>query len=106
MYKVLFTKTANDAIDDQVAYYRSEQVPEGTIIDWLLGLLEQVDRLDEMPRRFPVAETVSMAKGYEVHRLNFGVHAVYYRVHDDRRVVEVIGFRHGRQLPWLEDESV
>jgi plasmid stabilization system protein ParE len=105
MYRVIFTKTVNDGIDAQVAYYRSEMVAESTIAGWLGGLLEQIARLDEMPRRFPIAQAVSQVKGYPVHRMNYGVHAIYYRVMDDQRVVEIIAFRHGRQAPWVEEES-
>jgi plasmid stabilization system protein ParE len=104
MYKVIYAQEAIDGINHQIAHYVSESVPVSTINVWFQGLIDQVAGLYSMPRRFPVAHTVSKVKGYEMRRMNYGVYAIYYRVDDDRKTVEVVGFRSGRQIPWLEDE--
>lgn len=105
MYKIIYAQEALDGINNQVAHYVNESVPVDTINAWFQGLIDQVAGLYSMPRRFPVAQSVTKVKGYEMRRMNYGVYAIYYRVDDDRKIVEIIAFRHGRQFPWLEDES-
>ncbi len=105
MYKVIYAQEALEGINAQIDHYVSESVPGNTIDAWFQGLIDQVAGLYSMPRRFPVAQSVTKVKGYEMRRMNYGVYAAYYRVDDDRKVVEIIAFRHGRQRPWLENES-
>ena len=105
MYKIIYAQEALDGINNQVTHYVSESVPVDTINAWFQGLINQVAGLYSMPRRFPVAQSVTKVKGYEMRRMNYGVYAVYYRVDDDQKMVEIVAFRHGRQQPWLEGES-
>ncbi|MBL4697778.1 MAG: type II toxin-antitoxin system RelE/ParE family toxin [Phycisphaerales bacterium] len=105
MYKIIYAQEALDGINNQVTHYVSESVPVDTINAWFQGLIDQVAGLYSMPRRFPVAQSVTKVKGYEMRRMNYGVYAVYYRVDDDQKMVEIVAFRHGRQQPWLEGES-
>jgi len=105
MYRVIYAQEAVDAINAQIAHYARESVPVDTINAWFQNLIDQVAGLYSMPKRFPVAQAVTKVKGYEIRRMNYGVYAVYYRVDDERKIVEVIAFRHGWQLPWLEDKS-
>ena len=103
-YRVLMSPKVLDAIDRHLVYLRHEGAPPDRMDAWLEGLLATIDSLYLMPRRFPVAETVMGAKGYEVRRANHGDYALFYRINEDTRMVEVIAFRHGRQRPWLENE--
>ena len=59
--------------------------------------------LEQWPRRFPVADAISQAKGYEVRRANYGEYAVFYRVDESRAVVELLAFRHARRRPWADE---
>lgn len=99
-YRVVIPDEVLAAIDAQVAYLVSAGAPYGRLSRWLAGLLECADSIGHMPRRFPVAEPVSLALGSEVRRVNFADYALYYRVHDDRREVVIVAFRHGRRRPW------
>ena len=98
-YRVVIAEAVQLAVQNQIAYYRSVAVPQRTIAAWLRGLLDRVEGLHHLPRRYPVAGLVSEMKGYEVRRLNYGDSAVFCRVNPERKVVEIIAFRHGRQKP-------
>lgn len=91
-------------IEAQATYYRSEEVSESTIIDWMLGLYDQFTNLKEHPKRFPVDGARALNKGYEIRRLNYGDFGVFYRVHDEQPLVEILDLRHGRRLPNNEQE--
>jgi plasmid stabilization system protein ParE len=101
MHRVVLTATVHDAIDAQVACLRAAELSDAVVSDWLVGLFDRILVLGDMPRTGAVAEVVSRVKGYEVHRLNHGEYAVFYRVFDEPAVVEVSAFRHGRRQPWL-----
>jgi plasmid stabilization system protein ParE len=105
-YEVNLPDAVKDAIRQQTEYLRDQGAPEDRLTHWFLGLLDLLDTLCEWPRRFPVAETVTPAKGFEVRRANHGDYARFYRIDDPAQLVEVIAFRHGRQQPWLEGETV
>jgi plasmid stabilization system protein ParE len=104
IYRVVIPQEVHEAIDAQVQYLINEGAPRDRVDDWLARLFDRIQSLDKMPRRFPVAEAVTAAKGYEVRRVNHGQYALFYRIDDSHRVVEFIAFRHGRQRPWLEDD--
>ena len=104
-YRVLMSPEVLDAIDRHLFYLRHEGTPPDRMDAWLGGLLASIDSLYLMPRRFPVAEALVGAKSYQVRRVNYGDYALFYRIDEEARLVEVIAFRHGRQLPWLEGED-
>lgn len=104
-YELNIPEQVKDAIRQQLAYLRDQGAPEDRLDHWFRGLLDLLGTLCEWPRRFPVAETVTAAKGHEVRCANHGDYALFYRIDEEARVVEVIAFRHGRQRPWLEGEG-
>jgi hypothetical protein len=59
---------------------------------------DATDRLDQNPERFGLAEE-SRFRDYDIHRQVIGSYLGLYAVDDDAKIVRVIGFRHGRQLP-------
>ncbi|UYV12380.1 MAG: type II toxin-antitoxin system RelE/ParE family toxin [Phycisphaera sp.] len=101
-YRMAFSSGVHDAIADQTEYLLESGAGEAVVTDWLARLHDKLQALREYPRLYPRAELVSRAKGYGVHRLNHGEHALFYRIDDDRRVVEVLDFRHGRRKPTTE----
>lgn len=105
-YRVIYTQEVVNAIEAQVAYFIGEQAPSDRIESWLAGLYDCMIFLDQWPRRFPIAEAISRAKGYEVRRMNYGQCAIFYRVDDGRSVVELLAFRHGRRRPWSEETGM
>jgi plasmid stabilization system protein ParE len=100
VYRVVFAQAALDAIDAQLAYFRSQQVSDAVMAEWLGLLLERVESLSHMPRRFPQAELVSQVANQEIRRLNHGEYALFYRVQDSPPVVEIMAFRHARRDEW------
>jgi len=105
MHRVKVSPKVLSQIQEQAEYYRSQDVSESTIADWMLGLYDRLTNLEEHPNRFPIDETRTQIKGYEIRRLNHGDFGVFYRVYDDQMFVEVLDLRHGRRLPRSEDES-
>ena len=53
----------------------------------------------------PIDEIRTQIRGYEVRRLNYGEFAVFFRIDDDRCVVQILTIRHGKRQPWLEEED-
>lgn len=101
-YRVVIPGAVLDAIDAQMAYLVEQGAPPDRLTAWLASLYDLIESLDRLPRRFPVAEAVTAAQGDDVRRMNFGEYAVFFRVIDSRKVVELLAFRHGRQRPWKE----
>lgn len=104
-YQVLIPQEVEDAIAAQVDYLKGQAGASGERVDrWLVRLFDLIDSLQRWPSRFPVAATVSEAVGYEVRRANHGDYAVFFRVLHEKRLVELVAFRHGRRRPWLEKD--
>lgn len=101
-YRVIIPDEVVEAISHQVRYLRAEGAPDDRLEHWLERLFEKIDSLSSHPHRFPVARAVSSARGYELRRLNFGAYAVFFRVAEAAKLVEIVALRHGRQRPWEE----
>lgn len=102
-YSITFSPGVEALILDQALHLRSEGAGEAVVLRWLTEFYGLLEALRDYPRLYPKAELVSRSIGYEVRRLNHGAYAAFYRVHDDRRVVEVMDFRHGRMRPRGQD---
>lgn len=101
-YRVEITPEVHGRIDEQVAYLRSEQVAETTVVGWLASLYDALLSLQEHPRRFPVDVIRTQILGYEIRRMGVGEFVVFYRVDGDFGLVRVLTVRHGKRRPWLE----
>ncbi|MBX3318137.1 MAG: type II toxin-antitoxin system RelE/ParE family toxin [Phycisphaeraceae bacterium] len=104
-FRVVVPRAVEEAIDAQVSYLIKQGTADDRLQDWLDGLLHLIDSLSDWPRRFPVADATSAARGYEVRRANRGDYAIFFRVDDEHRFVEILAFRHGRQQPSFEREK-
>jgi plasmid stabilization system protein ParE len=71
---------------------------------WLTALHEQIEALESMPRRHPIAHDLSESLGFEVHRLIVGEYLLFFRVDDTAELVDVLRFRHAAQRPLPERE--
>ena len=65
---------------------------------WIHSVFDAIDQLDQNPKRFGLAEE-SRFRDYDIHRQVIGSYLALYTVHEEAKIVRVIGFRHGRQLP-------
>lgn len=104
-YRITFSPGVEALILDQAIHLRKEGAGEAVVLRWITELYGLLEALREYPRLYPKAELVSRAVGYEVRRLNHGEYAAFYRVHDDRRTIEVLDFRHGRMKPQGHDSG-
>lgn len=94
-YRVVYTEAFHEELDAQLAYFVEQGAPASRLSAWLGEFLELVDSLAELPRRFPVAEPESSARGVEVRRMSFGAYLAFYLVDGARREVVILGLRHG-----------
>lgn len=99
-YRVEVARNAKNAIFVQARFIAEDkpQAAEG----WLNRVFDSMDTLESMPRRHPLAAKLSEELGLEVRRLVIGDYLLFFCVHDEAGVVEVLRFRHGAQRPLLE----
>jgi plasmid stabilization system protein ParE len=105
-YRVEITEEVLAAIDEQIVHLAAHGAPHSRLESWYDGLVALIHSLETNARRYPVAEAVTAAAGYEVRRANYGEYAIFYRIRSRPKAVVVIAFRHGRRRPWPgEDPS-
>ena len=98
-YKVIFTARARRAIDEYIEYIACEK-QEPINAGRVLGAIDEaIDSLDSMPQRCPKAPEDAAVKFTIRMLLVKKTLVVLYRVDEEAEIVEVIGFRHGSQLP-------
>ena len=102
-YAVRVTRRAKDAIDRQVGYIAHDrQSPRNAGL--LLGAIDDaVASLSSMPHRgakAPEDAYVDYTVRMLVIKKSF---LLLYRIDEQRRVVTVVGFRHGRRRPRPQD---
>ncbi len=98
-YRVLVAERFRVQLEAQLSYFEREFVPIARIAKWLNDLLALMDSLEDLPLRFPVAQTESQIEGIQLRRVVFGDYLIFYRVDEDSAEVQVYGFRHGARLP-------
>jgi plasmid stabilization system protein ParE len=103
-YKVHYTATVIEDLDQKLDHLRRERVSPELISDWFERLFDHIDSLAEWPKRFAVSEEQTDLRGREVRKTNFGEYLIFYEVDDLERRVNVIAFRHGaRDINSLTD---
>ena len=102
-FRVEIPGAVHSQIDECIASLTDRGAPPSRVEAWLLRLIDRIESLDEMPRRYPVSEAMTGVLGYPVYRMIHEDHAVFYTIDDQRKVVRLIAFRDGRRRPW-EDE--
>ncbi len=98
-YRVLHTDQFHQALEAQLEHFANEGAPRERIAAWLTALLDLMDSLDAMPRRYPVAALESDIMGAEVRKIVFGHYLAFYRVDEEKREVQLLGLRHAARRP-------
>ena len=96
-YRVIIPPHVEALIYDQARYLQTQGAGNTVVAEWLEELFARFEPLADHPRLYRIAETVSKALGSEVRRINHGEYAVFYRVDEQSRCIELIDFRHGRR---------
>jgi plasmid stabilization system protein ParE len=102
-YTVEIAPRAQKAIVEAARYIAEDQAAPFNADNWLEGLLDAIFSLRQMPRRWNIAAEDKHRAKYEIRKLIYGDYLVLFMVNDERRMVSVIGFRHGSRRPRSED---
>jgi toxin ParE1/3/4 len=90
--------TPQTVSDIESAFQYIDQEAPAYAKRWLLGLMDTVYSLEDMPERFPVAPE-SEDFGKEIRQALYGkrsgVYRILFRIYPDERIVRVISVRHG-----------
>lgn len=97
-YRVVITDTVTELIREHARYIAvHERLPERAA-KWLNKVFDAAEALAVRPRRYGYAAEHG-SRPYEVRRVNVGGCQLRFTIADKQRIVYVIGFRHGHQLP-------
>ena len=94
-YRVIYSDAFRERIKAHVDYLATERVSDEMISTWYDRLLLLLDSLDDLPKRFPVDESMSDETGLLTRKLNYGNYLVFYTVNDGDRTVSIVEFMHG-----------
>ncbi len=97
-YTVRVSSFASERIADYAAYISDKSGFPEIANKWLDLVYATMQKLDHSPHRFVQAEE-SQYREYDIHRQIIGEYLALYRVDDESKTVEVIGFRRGCKLP-------
>jgi len=101
-YTVRVSVLAAEKISEY-GFYIAEQSGSVEIAErWLAQVYAAIDKLHYSPRRFVFAEE-NAHRDYGIHRQIIGKYLALYTIVEDTQTVLVIGFRHGHQLPRLDE---
>lgn len=90
-YRVEIKPTAENDLARRFAQIEKESAQNA--VSWYLGLIEAIEKLDELAERCPIApEDVDVQRG--IRHLIIGDYRVLYVIEED--VVIVLHIRHGR----------
>lgn len=103
-YRVTITDVALAAIKEQATYLAVEKQAPEAAERWLERVLEASDTLGEMPYRCAHAPENEYVP-YEVRWLGVGSFVLLFTIAEDAQIVYVIGARHSRRLPQLDELS-
>ena len=97
-YTVSVSPSAADRIADYGAFIAEQSASQTIAQRWVDQVYKTIETLDQIPRRFALAEEDPHVD-CEVRRLLVGNYLACYTIDDEAKTVRVIGFRHGRRLP-------
>lgn len=95
IYRVIYSRAFRERIKAHVDYLLAEKVSEVTISNWYDRLLLLLDSLDDLPKRFPIDESMTEETGALTRKVNYGNYLVFYTVDDDEQTVHIVDFIHG-----------
>lgn len=92
-YRIDIKPTAENDLARRFAQIEKES-PQNAV-SWYLGLIEAIEKLDELAERCPIApEDIDLQRG--IRHLVVGDYRVLYVIEDE--AVSVLHVRHGRRL--------
>ena len=94
-YRVHYTEGFTAQLDGQIGYLLGQQVAVRTIDRWYQRLLDEIDELSMMPRRYPIDDARTAESGQETRKLSIGDYLIFYQVDDADHQVNLIAFIHG-----------
>jgi len=101
-YKICVTSFAAEKIREY-GHYIAEQSGSLAIAErWIDHVYTMIETLHHSPHRHGLAEE-NQYRSFELRRQIIGNYLAIYAVDDAKRLVSVVGFRHGRRLPRSED---
>lgn len=97
-YRVVITEAALDDAGKYLDYLIEQSQSHRPAERWWRRALAAIDTLEKMPHRCPKPPENEL-RDYTIRALIVAPCLFLYRIDDQRWVVEVFGFRHGRQEP-------
>lgn len=95
-YRVSLTPRAVSDIEEAFVYIEREAPAHAR--RWLVGLMDLVNSLEEMPERFsiiPESERFDREMRQALYGRRTGVYRIVFRIYHDDHVVRVLCVRHG-----------
>lgn len=97
-YTIVVAPVAAEMIRQYGCYIADQSGSVEIAKRWVDRVYDAIATLDIFPRRFGLAEE-DAHRDYEIRVLIFGNYLVLYAIDDVRKIVKVVGFRHGARLP-------
>lgn len=69
---------------------------------WTQSVYQKINTLNVCPKRYVLAQE-NDHRAYEIRRQLIGNYVIFYSVDEESTTVSVIGFRHAKRLPIIED---
>ena len=88
MYKVVYLPTARQQLEDAVMYIAVDLCAPHTAMNLADEMDEAVQKLKEMPYRFPIYHTLYAMK-HEIRFFPVKNYNVYYVINEDTKTVEI-----------------
>ena len=101
-YTVKLSVTVVQQITEYACFIAEQRRAPENAQRWLERVYDAIDTLDRMPQRCGLAPE-NGHRPYEIRRLLIGQYLALFTIDEGKRVVHVIGFRHGHRLPRLSD---
>lgn len=97
-YAVKLTATVVDQVTRYARFIAEERQAPENALRWLERVYDAIETLDQSPHRCALAPE-NAHRPYEIRRLLIGRYLALFTIDEAKRVVHVIGFRHGQRLP-------
>lgn len=97
-YTVKIPVTVVEQITEYARFIAEQRRAPENAQRWLVRVYDSIDTLDRLPQRCGLAPE-NAHRPYEIRRLLIGQYLALFTIDDQKRVVHIIGFRHGHRLP-------
>jgi plasmid stabilization system protein ParE len=97
-YAVKLSVTVVEQITEYARFISEQRHAPENAQQWLERVYDAIETLDQSPHRCALA-LENAHRPYEIRRLLIGRYLALFTIDETKRVVHVIGFRHGHRLP-------